>query len=144
MAEVNGLNNLGGVQRAAELAPKPTTAKTSKDASLGQGFDSILRDSLGGKVGPSINSSNAESGVKFSAHAIERLKSRGISLDQDTLKRLNSAIDKAAEKGSKESLMLTDDAAFIVSVKNKTVITAMDRGSIKDNVFTNIDSTVFV
>jgi len=84
------------------------------------------------------------SALKFSAHAIDRLKSRGISFDQETLRRLENAVDKAATKGSKESLILTDDSALIVSIKNKTVITAMDRDAMKENVFTNIDSTVII
>jgi hypothetical protein len=31
-----------------------------------------------------------------------------------------------------------------VSVRNQTVITAVDKDSLKDNVFTNIDSAVIV
>jgi len=32
--------------------------------------------------------------------------------------------------------------ALIVSIKNRTVITAVDGQSLKENVFTNIDSAV--
>ena len=85
------------------------------------------------------------SGVKFSQHALQRLESRNIKLSQTQMDKLNSAVDKAAQKGAKESLVLmNNDLALIVSVKNKTVITAMDGTSIKDNVFTNIDSAVIV
>lgn len=85
------------------------------------------------------------SGVKFSQHALQRLESRNIKLNTNDMAKLNSAVDKAAQKGSKESLVLmNNDLALIVSVKNKTVITAMDGASIKDNVFTNIDSAVIV
>jgi flagellar operon protein len=39
---------------------------------------------------------------------------------------------------------MSDKAALVVSIKNRTVITAVDPGSLKDNVFTNIDSAVIV
>lgn len=85
------------------------------------------------------------SGVKFSQHALQRLTSRKIHLDSNQLGQLNLAIDKAAQKGSKEALVLLNDSlAFVVSVKNKTVVTAIDGASIKDNVFTNIDSAVII
>lgn len=85
------------------------------------------------------------SGVKFSQHAAQRLQSRNISLDQTQMIQLQSAVDKAAQKGARESLILmNNDLAFVVSVTNRTVITAMDGSSIKDNVFTNIDSAVIV
>jgi flagellar operon protein len=84
------------------------------------------------------------SSLKFSSHAIERMHSRGISFPPEQMKSIEAAIQKAAAKGSKDTLVLTGDSALIVSVKNKTVVTVMDRQAMKDNVFTNIDSTVMV
>ncbi|HVK61822.1 MAG TPA: TIGR02530 family flagellar biosynthesis protein [Bdellovibrionales bacterium] len=86
----------------------------------------------------------AAGALKFSNHAIERMHSRGISFAPDQMKSIESAIQKAAAKGSKDTLVLAGDNALIVSVKNKTVVTVMDRAGMKDNVFTNIDSTVVV
>jgi flagellar operon protein len=60
------------------------------------------------------------------------------------MKKLNDAVDKAVQKGSKETLVIMGESAFVVSAKNKTVITAMDKNQMKENVFTNIDSTVFM
>jgi len=98
-------------------------------------FDEVLKG-LQGKP--------ATEDLKFSAHAKARLQSRSIELSADDLVKMKEAVGRAREKGSKESLILTDDAAFVVSVKNNTVITAVDRKSLKDNVFTNIDSTVMI
>jgi flagellar operon protein len=81
-------------------------------------------------------------GVTFSNHARERLKSRGISLSQADMEKLEGAVENVAKKGGKESLVLVGDAALVVSVKNRTVVTALDRESIRGNVFTNIDSAV--
>jgi flagellar operon protein len=82
--------------------------------------------------------------VKFSAHARARLHSRGVSLDEKRLKEISQAIDKAQAKGAKESLILADEAAYVVSVKNRTVITAFDRDNLRDGVFTSIDSAVIL
>jgi len=85
------------------------------------------------------------SDVKFSQHAIQRLQSRNIMIDQAGMAKLNEAVDKAAQKGAKESLVLmNNDLALVVSVKNKTVITAMDGASMKNNLFTNIDSAIII
>jgi len=51
-------------------------------------------------------------------------------------------VTRADEKGAKDSLVLLRDLAFIVNVKNRTVVTAVDGEHLKDNVFTNIDSAV--
>jgi flagellar operon protein len=80
--------------------------------------------------------------LKFSRHARERLDARRIVLNEEQVSRLNSAVEKAQNKGCRESLILLDDLAFVVSVSNKTVITAVNGESIKENVFTNIDSAV--
>ncbi|MDH6369169.1 flagellar biosynthesis protein [Paenibacillus sp. VTT E-133280] len=82
--------------------------------------------------------------LKFSNHAAKRLEQRGIELGSRQLDQISSAVDKAAAKGSKESLILMKDLAFIVSVPNRTVVTAMDGSSIKDNVFTQIDSAIVI
>lgn len=96
--------------------------------------------------------SNAASGsqaiqsaaLKFSNHAVDRMQSRGIRFSPEEMGKIESAVGKAAAKGSKEALLLTDAAALIVSVKDKTVVTVMDKTSLKDNVFTNIDSAVMI
>lgn len=85
-----------------------------------------------------------ESLLKFSNHAAKRLEQRGIELKGDQLAQINSAIEKAAAKGSKESLILFNNMALIVNVPNRTVVTAMDDQSMKDNVFTQIDSAVII
>ena len=82
--------------------------------------------------------------LKFSNHAMERLKSRNILLNESDLSKLQAAIDQARQKGSRDSLVLMKDLALVVSVKNNTVITAVDGQNLKDNVFTNIDSAVIV
>ena len=78
--------------------------------------------------------------VKFSGHALERLKERGIKLGETELEKLEGAVSTVAAKGGNESLIMVGDAALLVSVKNRTVITAFDRNNLEGNVFTKIDS----
>ncbi|MCK5126319.1 MAG: hypothetical protein KAR42_08680 [candidate division Zixibacteria bacterium] len=87
---------------------------------------------------------NREKRVHFSAHAKARLHSRGVNLSNEKLNALSEAIDKAEAKGARESLILSDDAAYVVSVPNRTVITAFDRENLRDGVFTSIDSAVIL
>ena len=103
----------------------------SSNTAVSGGFEQALNQAMGG--------------VKFSQHAMQRLQTRNINMTPTQMDQLQSAVDKAAEKGARESLILMNkDLALVVSVRNRTVITAMDGASIKDNVFTNIDSAVIV
>ena len=83
-------------------------------------------------------------GVKFSAHASQRLADRRIALTQSDEASLSRAVDKAAAKGARETLLLMDKLAFVVSVPNRIVITAMPQHELGDTVFTNIDSAIVV
>ena len=108
---------------------KPAGKVTAGDLS----FNQVLRENLA-----------KSNDLKFSNHAQQRMESRNIKLDGNDLQRLQTGVTQAAAKGAKESLLLKDGTAFVVSINNRTVITAVDAGSIKDNVFTNIDSAVIV
>jgi len=82
--------------------------------------------------------------LKFSAHAQQRLDSRNIRLSQDDVAKMNAMADKAAAKGSKQYLFMMRDVAMVVSITNRTVITAVDQSRMKENVFTNIDSAAII
>jgi len=82
--------------------------------------------------------------VKFSGHAQDRLRDRNITLSPRQLEKLNDTVRQAGEKGARSSLIMLDNMALIVSIKNKTVITAIDQNSMKDNIFTNIDSAAII
>lgn len=83
------------------------------------------------------------SGLEFSGHAMQRLKDRSINLDENGMKRIKEAVDRAEEKGGRDSLILDGNQAFLVNIPNKTVVTAVDVMELRHKVFTNIDSTVF-
>jgi flagellar operon protein len=82
------------------------------------------------------------SAPQFSRHALERLQQRGVNLDQPTLGRLTDGVQRAAGKGSRDSVVFVDNTAYVVSVTNNTVITAVPSEHMRQHVFTNIDSAV--
>ncbi|MCC7441686.1 MAG: hypothetical protein IT285_08635 [Bdellovibrionales bacterium] len=82
--------------------------------------------------------------LRFSAHAAQRLQSRSIDLPPELMARVTEAVDKCDAKGVYDTLVLAGNTALIVNVKNRTVVTAMDREQLKGNVFTNIDGAVIV
>ena len=83
-------------------------------------------------------------GIDFSKHAQNRLMARGIELSSSDLAKLEDGVAKAAQKGGRESLIIVNKVAYLVSIENKKVITAIDDASLKESVFTNIDSAVFM
>lgn len=82
--------------------------------------------------------------IKFSKHATQRLNSRKIDISKEEITRLESAFDKAEKNGVKDALILMDNKAFIANVKSKTIVTTVEKESLKQNVFTNIDGAVII
>jgi flagellar operon protein len=117
--EIQGLS--GGV------APGVPSGRVSAGGGVG-GFAGQLRD--------------ARAAVKVSAHARQRLAQQNVPVDAALLSRLGEATDRAAEKGSRESLMILGGVGFIVNVPNRTVKTAVAAGRMQEGIFTNIDSAV--
>ena len=83
-------------------------------------------------------------GVKFSKHAMERIRSRGVEMTPAMMDRLNQAVSKARAKGCRDVAVIGQNNAFIVSVQNNTVITTMNALEMRENIFTNIDSAVLL
>jgi flagellar operon protein len=80
--------------------------------------------------------------LTVSSHAQKRLSSSQVELTDSHLERIGDAMERARAKGSNQSLIVMDDMALVVSVKNRVVITAVDGARMKEGVFTNIDSVV--
>src|SRR6185503_14347550 len=97
----------GATEKALPKKPEGTKSE----------FDHVLE-----KVQPDTKTdlNQIKSPLKFSSHASQRLTDRKIALDAKTMQKVNEAIDKAEAKGVDDTLVLTKDAALIVSVKNRT------------------------
>lgn len=91
----------------------------------------------------SLREKNA-SQVQFSRHASQRMEQRGITLSSESLRKLDQAVDTARQKGSKDTVVISAQGAFIVNVLNNIVVTTIAEQDMKDNIFTNIDSAVFM
>ncbi|AHI07014.1 hypothetical protein BDW_12570 [Bdellovibrio bacteriovorus W] len=140
--------DLKKIQTLEQLVPRQPAKAITPDLGSGPSFKETLSNAGVGST-PVVAKANpglakAAEGVKFSNHAIERMNTRGISYSPEDITKLQDAISRAAAKGSKDSLVLMNDSALIVSVKNNTVVTVMDKNALKENVFTNIDSTVVI
>jgi flagellar operon protein len=107
--------------------PRPGAAQAPK----GPAFADVLRSHV-----------EKPQELHFSKHALQRVERRGIQLEGQTLERLQTGVDRAAAKGSRDSVVFLDGTAFVVSVKNRTVVTAVDTEHMREQVFTNIDSAV--
>ncbi len=136
MADLSKVTN-GGVGNLGAVAPGRANPRA------GQAEESSFQEALSKfsantqAQGPAISQP-----LKFSNHAVERMQNRGIRYSTELMSRIENAIDKAQAKGSRDTLVLTEDSALIVSVNNRTVVTVMDKQNLKENVFTKIDSTV--
>jgi len=106
------------------------TSKTSNDKST---FNKILDKQI-----------KNEECFTISSHAAQRLNSRNIDFNDDDMKKINEGINMADSKGVKQSLILYKDMALITSIKNRTVITALDKNESQGKIITNIDSVVMI
>lgn len=130
-----------GIQQPNIQPNTPEIGKKDQNLKADE-FKGVLNSELSKNQKP-IEKTSAEELLKFSSHALERIQHRGIRMMKEDVEKLNEAVERASKKGSKDALVVMGENAFIVSVKNKTVVTAMDKSALKENVFTNIDSTVF-
>lgn len=83
-------------------------------------------------------------GIELSSHAVKRLEERKIDFRGEEYMKVKDAMAKLKEKGGQNSLIVSDKAAYIVDVKNNKLVTAVDKGSMSENIFTKIDSTMFI
>ena len=100
-------------------------------------FSNLLNDQIG-------RSTEAQDGLNLSVHAARRLKERGMEIDGDEFLKIKNAMNMLRSKGGQDSLIITGKGAYIVDVNSNKIVTAMDKGSMTQNVFTKIDSTMIV
>ncbi|UNC91750.1 TIGR02530 family flagellar biosynthesis protein [Candidatus Contubernalis alkaliaceticus] len=115
------------------LSPSKAPGKMEQTKKAGEAFQDIFKENL-----------NKASDIKFSAHAMKRLEERQLGFEKTDISKIKEAVNKARNKGAESSLLLYGDVALVASVKNNTIITALDKQGMKDHVFTGIDSAVII
>lgn len=120
-------------------APTPAPRPDAPGPNSGQPAPVSDAPSFASVLAEQTSAANAPT---FSKHAIERLARRGIAMNNQTLGRLTEGIQRAADKGARNSVVFVDGTAFVTSVQNNTVITAVTPEAMNSHVFTNIDSAV--
>ncbi len=120
------------IDRTQQIGPLPPPAQPRGTAPVRQAGGPSFREAL----------RSAAAGVQLSAHAQKRVERRDLDLDPARMQRLDTAITRAAEKGSRNSVVMLDDLAVVVDVRQRTVVTALNAQQGKERVFTNIDSVV--
>ena len=128
----NRINNIL-IPNVSKLPSSNKSNSLEKNGQLPSEFLGVLE----GELAPAKNE-----GISLSAHAAKRLKERNIDIDSEEFSKLKGAIDKLRTKGGRDSLVITSKAAYIVDVGNNTIVTAIDKENMAENVFTKIDSTL--
>jgi flagellar operon protein len=124
---------LGGIGAVRPATPGSAVSQTQTVSGSDVSFRQLLDESL-----------RTQGGVKFSSHALKRLESRGIALGTSQVSAVEAAVNRAAAKGSRDSLLMGRDYAMLVNIPSRTVITALDQQQLAEQVVTNIDSAIWV
>lgn len=126
------------------LIPQVSKLPRQKNVDVTDKLGSPFQDEFKALLKEQIDSAKQEHGLNLSLHAAKRIQERQIEVDSNEYVKLRDAIEQLKNKGGKDSLVITDKAAYIVDVNSSKIVTAIDKGSISENVFTKIDSTLFI
>lgn len=131
------------------LIPNVSKIPSHKEVDLSNRLDgnketSKKAEEFKGLLDSQLKQAGEQHGINLSVHAARRMKERDLSMNSDEFFKIKDAMAKLKEKGGKDSLVITRNAAYIVDVDNNRIVTAIDKDKMAENVFTKIDSTVFV
>ncbi len=145
MSKVNSflIPNVSSLPSDVQKAEK-TNALRQGEKSEFKGLVDQLSNGSGDLRQPQVNERHVGQDVQVSTHAMKRLQERNIELDGNEYMKLKEAMAKLKTKGGHDSLVITNKAAYVVDVDKNTVVTAVDKNNMNENVFTKIDSTIFM
>lgn len=139
MSKVNSflIPNVSSLPSDVQKAEKANTLKQGERSE----FKDLIQENL---RHPQVTETNVGKDINVSTHAMKRLQERNIELDGSEYMKLKEAVSKLRAKGGHDSLVITQKAAYVVDVDKNTVVTAVDKNNMNENVFTKIDSTIFM
>jgi flagellar operon protein len=138
--------NVSSLPSDTQKAEKANALKQGEKSEFKGLVESLSKDN-GAKQDfrqPQVNERNVGQDVQVSSHAMKRLQERNIELDGNEFMKLKEAVSKLKAKGGHDALVITNKAAYVVDVDKNTVVTAVDKNNMNENVFTKIDSTIFM
>jgi flagellar operon protein len=125
--------------QVSSLASSPVLAPSSNP--LVQS-DSGISPSGGASFRDLLTAAADERSLHLSEHALKRVEERQIPMAGEQLDRLSNALDQLSQRGSRQSLVMLDQYAYVVNAPSRTVVTAVDSSLSKEKVFTQIDSVI--
>lgn len=139
MSKVNSflIPNVSSLPSDVQKAEQANTLKKGEKSE----FKGLIEKEL---LQPQVSQKDVGPEVNISSHAMKRLQERNIELDGSEYMKLKEAIGKLRSKGGHDSLVITNKAAYVIDVDKGTVVTAVDKNNMNENVFTKIDSTLFM
>ena len=123
---------------------KPSVGSPASTTDKGLKKTALRNNVAGPAFTDFLESARQEKQLKISAHALQRMESRQIHLNEADLQEISAAVEKAESKGARSSLLLYGEVALIASITNRTIVTAIDDAEAQDHIFTGIDSAVIV
>ena len=143
MSKINSLliPNVTSLPSESQKAEKTNALKQGEKSEFKGLVDKLSQQDL---RQPQINEAVVGRELNVSTHAMKRLQERNIELDGNEYMKLKEAVSKLKAKGGHDSLVITNKAAYVVDVDKNTVVTAVDKNNMNENVFTKIDSTIFM
>lgn len=111
-----------------------TKPKSQSCNLTGQGFKQHFKQA--------VESTNSK--LTVSKHAQLRMNQRNIDIDSAIWSKIEAQVQQAKKMGVTDSLVLTKEAALVISAKNNTVITVMNRKEASSQIFTNINGTILI
>jgi len=85
-----------------------------------------------------------DNSISFSDRASKILNEINGHLTTDQINRLESGLGKLKKKGIVSGILLMDSTAFVLNVKNQTVVTTIGQNRIQENIFSNFDAFAVV
>ena len=82
--------------------------------------------------------------TQLTNHAVRRIENKSIPVTREDATKINKALEIAKAKGSNKTLVLLSDKIALLSVKDNKLVTMMSKNSLKQDIFTNIDSVVLM
>lgn len=139
MSKINSflIPNVSSVPSDAQKAQNSNALKGGEKSEFKGLIEEQLRQ-------PQVTQKDVGADVNVSSHAMKRLQERNIELDGNEYIKLKEAVNKLRAKGGHDSLVITNKAAYVIDVDKNTVVTAVDKNNMNENVFTKIDSTIFM